>query len=217
MGTAIIVSVKNTKNKMDRTFIIKNPDAERDYVTICSRYIMLRPEKIPHSRFFIFYSNNKCSTQPIGKNTFSKMPQMIASFLNLEDAAEYTGHCFRRTSASLLADSGVDTDVLKRHGGWRSATVAEGYVENSVNNKKTICDQVFGSDTRKNADLQNYCKSDSTTIIATSTRASTASCTATSTITSNSSVDLNQSLNELHRLINVSNCENVNLTINISK
>lgn len=75
-------------------------------------------------------------SQPIGKNTFGQLPRKIAEYLRLPDANLYTGHCFRRTSAFLLADSGASIDLLKRHGGWKSSTVAEGYVENLLNQKK---------------------------------------------------------------------------------
>ncbi|KAJ8921612.1 hypothetical protein NQ315_010521 [Exocentrus adspersus] len=51
---------------------------------------------------------------------------------------------FVRTSASLLADSGASIDVWKRHGGWKSASVAEGYIENSINTKKIVADSIFG-------------------------------------------------------------------------
>ena len=44
----------------------------------------------------------------------------------------HTGHCFRRTSATLLVDGGTDQLTLMRHGGWRSATVAQGYLEDSL-------------------------------------------------------------------------------------
>lgn len=70
------------------------------------------------------HRESKCSSQPIGKNTFGKFPKIIARLLNLEDAELYTGHCFRRTSVTLLANSGANIDILKRHGGWKSATVA---------------------------------------------------------------------------------------------
>lgn len=69
----------------------------------------------------------------------------IAQYLNLPDANLYTGHAFRRTSATLLADSGADITTLKRHGGWRSSNVAEGYIENSVDNKLKIGKQIAKS------------------------------------------------------------------------
>ncbi|KAJ8971486.1 hypothetical protein NQ317_004596, partial [Molorchus minor] len=70
---------------------------------------------------------------------------VVASDLKLPDAACYTGHCLRRSSATLLADAGVDITTIKRHAGWKSPgwTVAEGYVENSIENKTKIANQVL--------------------------------------------------------------------------
>ena len=72
------------------------------------------------------------------------IPRDIATFLKLEEPERYTGHSFRRSSASWLADGGADKDTIMRHGGWKSATVAEGYVETSEGNKKQIAAQIFG-------------------------------------------------------------------------
>jgi hypothetical protein len=73
------------------------------------------------------------------------IPKKIATALGLSEPANYTGHCFRRSSASLLADAGADMHTLKRHGGWKSDNVAEGYVETSVQNKKIIATKIMGS------------------------------------------------------------------------
>ncbi|KAJ8980455.1 hypothetical protein NQ317_007651 [Molorchus minor] len=43
-----------------------------------------------------------------------------------------------RKSVSLLADSGSNLCTIKRHGGWKSMSVAEGYLEDSLENKKRI-------------------------------------------------------------------------------
>ncbi|KAJ8971277.1 hypothetical protein NQ317_001179 [Molorchus minor] len=72
-----------------------------------------------------------------------KIPSVVASYLKLPDVACYTGHCLRRSSATLLADAGVDITTIKRHAGWKSTTVAEGYVENSIENKTKIANQVL--------------------------------------------------------------------------
>lgn len=64
------------------------------------------------------------------------MPKDIAEFLSLPEPELYTGHSFRRTSATLLVDGGADLTTLKRHGGWKSNVVAEGYIEDLLNNKK---------------------------------------------------------------------------------
>ena len=77
------------------------------------------------------------------------MPKVVSSYLNLDNADSYTGHSFRRTSETLLADSGADMITLKRHGCWKSDAVAAGYIEDSTASKvkiaKQISTSVFGS------------------------------------------------------------------------
>ncbi|KAJ8977032.1 hypothetical protein NQ317_017706 [Molorchus minor] len=72
-----------------------------------------------------------------------KIPSVVASYIKLPDVACYTGHCLRRSSATLLADAGVDITTIKRHARWKSTTVAKGYVENSIENKTKIANQVL--------------------------------------------------------------------------
>lgn len=133
----LLVKLKNTKTNLDRSFVVRE-----EYVTIVEKYQNLRPANIKTDRFFIQYHNNKCSRQPMGVNKIGAIPREIATFLKLEEPQLYTGHCFRRTSATLLADSGADLTTLKRHGGWKSNTVAEGYIEDSIENKSKICKRI---------------------------------------------------------------------------
>ena len=96
----------------------------------------MRPENVVSDRFFVNYQNGKCSIQFIGKHKFSKMPNEIALFLELENPETYTGHTFRRTAATLLAQSGVSMLRLKNLGGWKSDSTAQGYCDDSVSNKQ---------------------------------------------------------------------------------
>lgn len=111
---------------------------------IIRKYVRLRPLQTDHRRFFLAYRKGQCIKQPVGINTFGAIPKNIALFLGLPDSSGYTGHCFRRSSASLLADSGADILTLKRHGAWKSSTVAEGYVENSLENKRKTAIKILG-------------------------------------------------------------------------
>jgi hypothetical protein len=52
---------------------------------------------------------------------------------------------FASQSATLLADSGGDITDLKRHGGWRSGTMAEGYIEDNIQNKLKIAEKIQGN------------------------------------------------------------------------
>ncbi|KAK9696285.1 hypothetical protein QE152_g32010 [Popillia japonica] len=47
----------------------------------------------------------------------------------------YTGHCFRRSAATMLANFGADLVTVKRLGCWKSSSVAETYIEESVGSK----------------------------------------------------------------------------------
>lgn len=136
-GNIIIVKIPETKTNVVRTFTV-----EDQYAECIKKYMNLRPQKIDHNRFFINFQKGKCTVQPVGRNKFLNTPKQIAIFLNLDNPENYTGHSFRRTSATLLANSGADLLTLKRHGGWRSSSVVEGYIEESISNKRKISHQI---------------------------------------------------------------------------
>lgn len=131
------INLPNTKTNQERTFVVKG-----EYLNIVKKYQALRPDNLSTPRFFLNYQKGKCTRQVIGRNKFAAMPKEIALFLKLDNPEQYTGHCFRRTSATLLADSGANLTTIKRHGGWRSDQVAEGYIEESVENKSKITDSI---------------------------------------------------------------------------
>lgn len=136
----VIVKIPKTKTDKPRTFIIN-----KDFYNIYKKYAALRPDNVETPRFFLYYSNGKCTKQVIGINTFGNMPKVVARYLKLENPESYTGHSFRRTSATLLADAGADMLTIKRHGGWKSDTVAAGYVEESMHSKKKIAKNISSS------------------------------------------------------------------------
>lgn len=194
--------------------MIKNSENNSiDVVKIFRKYVVLRKVETPHLKFFVQYINRECTKRPVGKNMFGMFPRKIAAFLKLENATSYTGHCFRRTSASLLADSGATIDVLKRHGGWKSSNVAEGYVESSIKNKQNISDKIFG----QVADLSSM---DMKLLTLLSPSVSAASSEQTSVQYENDVSDVNQTVSlsaamTQQKLVNITNCNNFNLNINV--
>jgi hypothetical protein len=89
-------------------------------------------------KFFRKIRCKKGTNQNIGKNTLAKFPSERAKSLGRDKFEEYTGHCFGRTGATILADSGVDKLTLKRAGRWKSDSVCEGYIEESKDSKLNI-------------------------------------------------------------------------------
>lgn len=137
MNNKLLVSLLNTKTKNSRTFIIM------EYLDIVRKYVALRPIELKDTRFFFKYTKGKSIKQFVGIHKFGIIPQEIAAYLKLPHIKEYTGHCLRRTSATLLVNSGGDITMLKRHGGWKSSTVAEGYIEDSMASKTSICEKIL--------------------------------------------------------------------------
>jgi integrase len=87
-------------------------------------YYDLFPLPMRTGRFFRKFVKGKPSRAVLGKNTISKFPSEVALFLGLSDPELYTGHCLRRTGATLLAESGVSKLTLKLAGRWKSDTSA---------------------------------------------------------------------------------------------
>ena len=74
----------------------------------------------------------KLGKQPIGVNSMAAIPRFIATFLELPNVDEFSGHSFRRTSATLLSKKGMGLLELKQHGRWKSTAVCERYVDNTI-------------------------------------------------------------------------------------
>lgn len=130
-----MVSVSETKTNVKREFVI----IKNEWISIIKKFLGIRLlVKNNQEKLFLTYHNGKCINSPVGINTIGKIPSHIAIYLNLPNPQEYSGHCFRRSSATLLANRGSDFLSIKRHGGWKSSAVAEGYIEESVQTKINV-------------------------------------------------------------------------------
>lgn len=138
-GEVFLITIPDSKTHATRQFVLCGRD--REYL---KQYMSLRPQQVTNKRLFLNFKKGKCTSQVVGINTIGKIPRQIAAYLKLENPETYTGHCFRRSSATLLADAGGDLLTLKRHGGWKSSSVAETYVEESVQNKIKIAEKIGG-------------------------------------------------------------------------
>ena len=76
--------------------------------------------------------------QPVGKNTLSKVGVVLATAINLPLPDKYTGHTWRRTAATLAAESGSTLSEIKLLTGHLSDKVASGYIENSTRMKMKL-------------------------------------------------------------------------------
>ena len=117
------------------TFIINDPVS----VNVMNSYFSKFPEGLRTGRILKrMDKNNRIVNQVIGENTIATYPKMIATFLKLPNACDFTSHAFRRSAATIYADSGATLPQLKAGGGWNSSTVAESHINDSVASKKHI-------------------------------------------------------------------------------
>ncbi|KAJ8913002.1 hypothetical protein NQ315_002880 [Exocentrus adspersus] len=140
-GSYLYVLILDTKTNISRSFTVMEEAFSVNAVEMCRKYISLRP-KAAGRRFFLRYVDGKCTTQHVGINTISKTFSKVASFLRLPDPESFTGHGMRRSSATLLANAGGNITTVKRHGGWKSTTVAENYIEESLSSKMAIAEKI---------------------------------------------------------------------------
>ena len=145
----LLVEIPETKTGIRRSFVVVgHPEDAVNALLYYKKYFALRPtfsqEGTHQDRFFLKYLNGKCSRQPLGLHNIGGIPYRIATFLHLDNPKRYTGHAIRRSSATWLAHTGVDLLTLKRLAGWKSSTVAESYIAESISNKRTIAEKLIG-------------------------------------------------------------------------
>ncbi|KAK4873827.1 hypothetical protein RN001_013187 [Aquatica leii] len=92
------------------------------YLSLYQKYVALRPPELVERRLFLRYVNRKCH-------------QMVVGIYKI---------------SALLVDGGGDLTCLKSHGGWKSSTVAEGYIEDSLLNKANIAKRILKVDSGSN-------------------------------------------------------------------
>ncbi|KAF2898250.1 hypothetical protein ILUMI_07928 [Ignelater luminosus] len=71
------------------------------------------------------------------------MAKEVATYLKLPNPESFTGHTFRRSSVALLIDRGGNITDLKRHGWWKSTSVAESYIDESLGNKMATVTKII--------------------------------------------------------------------------
>lgn len=85
-------------------------------VLLIDKYVQLHHPQQKNGKFLKKVLKSGHIGQNIGHNTVAEYPQRIAEYLGLPNPKKYTGHLYRRTAATLLADSGCNIDVLRRAG-----------------------------------------------------------------------------------------------------
>ena len=94
----------------------------------------------PQGPVFRQIRDNKFTNQKRGKSYFFELPKRIAEHLGIENPEKYTGHAIRRTATTWLAERGQTANVLQKFGGWKSANVANEYIDDTDVMRRSIAD-----------------------------------------------------------------------------
>jgi integrase len=129
--------------------IPKHENPRRCSITIFNLYKSL---VVTNKKLWMKFDDRlkKFVNSPIGRNSLAKFASKIAAILGKTNPASYTGHSFRVTSATALADAGATATNLKRHGGWKSDAIAEGYIRNSKRVKLEIASMLSSDKPQEN-------------------------------------------------------------------
>ncbi len=78
LGSAVLVTIPKTKNKVVRKFTVTDA-----FYKIVKNYMNLRPTEACSSAFFLNFQKGKCTNQRIGINKFGGMGKEIVNLLTL--------------------------------------------------------------------------------------------------------------------------------------
>jgi hypothetical protein len=95
---------------------------------------------------------------PVGIHSITNMVQNIAMYLGHKDYENYTGHGFRRSSATALLEKDATVEQTKAAGGWTSDKTVQGYYHKTKKFKKSMADKFTMNNNDNNNDnsFTNY-------------------------------------------------------------
>ena len=68
----------------------------------------------------------------MGVNYLSKIGKEVAEILELPNPLSFTGHCFRRSSATFAANQGATAIEMQKHFGWKQPATAMRYIDDGT-------------------------------------------------------------------------------------
>jgi integrase len=144
--SGILVNVSHSKTDHAGDGVVKVlPKFEKQAVSPYFHHSLCRDLfSVDYGRLFRRWICGQPTKILMGKTTIANIPRQIATFLGIKDPETYTGHALRVTLVTVLADSETNNLALKRHGRWKSDSIAEEYIRNSDHIQKETALRVAG-------------------------------------------------------------------------
>jgi integrase len=134
--SAIWIKIQRKKQSGTRkpaVFVIDNPIC----IEIVTSYLQFFNVDQRKGRFLRYFQDGKGTERNIGKHKVAEYPKKVAEYLQLSPEG-YTGHRWRRTTATILSETDISLMQFKNAGGWHSDKVCQDYVEESKREKLQI-------------------------------------------------------------------------------
>ncbi|KAJ3661595.1 hypothetical protein Zmor_005986 [Zophobas morio] len=129
-GSIVLVQIPKTKTDESKSFTIIEEE-EMGALQLVRKCACLRSPGLTERRGWEKYD--------------SKCPSIIVRYLKLENPKQYTGHCLQSTPSTFLVEAGGSFETFKRHGKWKSTTVAEGFIADSMATKNKAAQLIASS------------------------------------------------------------------------
>ncbi|KAK8791083.1 hypothetical protein WA158_003015 [Blastocystis sp. Blastoise] len=154
-GVHINIERSKTDQSGEGFIAIVPREKENDYklYNIVKKYYDTLPTD-PEGPLFPSVTDDTFDMRKTGIKAIGDYPRRIATLLGLENPDAYTGHCFRRTMATLAAEHGATSDDLMKQGRWKGHDVASHYVGNTNKRRLELAKRILPpSPKKKNADM----------------------------------------------------------------
>ncbi|KAK8815306.1 hypothetical protein WA158_003518 [Blastocystis sp. Blastoise] len=131
-------------------FIPKEEANDCKLYNIVKRYYDMLPGD-PEGALFPCVTDGSFDLRRTGIKAIGDYPKMIATHLGLDHPEAYTGHCFRRTMATLAAEHGATSDDLMKQGRWKGHDVASHYVGNTEARRLEMAKKILPPSPKKHS------------------------------------------------------------------
>lgn len=137
------VSIQDSKTG-PRSFLVHPSDEKHlNAVQMYQDYLAILPKNLKSDRVWLRMEKWQDSRQNSWKEQHGRYSKEIARFLGFPNPENYTSHSIRRTGVTILAENGFTTEALWQYGGWKNASTAQIYIENTESNKERIAEAVL--------------------------------------------------------------------------
>lgn len=122
---------KQRSDKMSTKFLVPQEGGYADLLAVYLDKVKSQLDKFTGRVWYTGRKTDLLVAQVMGKNKIADVPHEIARLLKLPDPANYTFHSFRRSSASMAADSGATSDQMMSFFNWKHPSMCQEYISTS--------------------------------------------------------------------------------------